>query len=330
MSEFVIAGIDDWDKRYDRGVAVSTTVHVREALGVTYWLRLIDDTWVFCPAHPHEPDALYYLTNALPEEEWIEAPAFESALIAGEFGRFIVHRVRYTHRGLPLSDICHIWLSPDGTGRVLEYMTKFTFAWQMPPGVSDIRGLVGDVLVNVVQQVFDLYVNPILDDPYVYMEQDSARHADIEFICGSEAELIQVSTWILQSEPGLYDKPRRSVEGATLSYESYAPDGSPYVDQPYVGPTGPDVPSGFPRISRLAELAFEHNAFTGMYWEYLDMRAERRSSWEELPLSISVRSLRPTPIEMAEALANLRIWLEGKVPAAELDELLRREPIDRV
>ena len=320
--EFIIDAIDG--ESYGVGVDVSTDVYEREAGGTTYWLRLIGGTWVFRPITTRDTKALYYLTNA--STDAIEQSTFEAAMMAGEFGRFLIHKA---------SDwsTCHLWLAPDGNGRALIDQDLYDFKWEYEQGRYDIRAMTGSQCAVFAAHVFKTYVNPFIEDPFIIDRSVDFAAAEPEFICGSEDELKKVATWILQAEPRLFAEVQEwSPNEVSLDFNSLSPDGQPYLNlaqQQFVPRTGPDVEDfgDFDKIIRLAEIAFEHNAFTGRYWEYQDFNGHRRSGWGEMPQSVGVRVETPTAAETMEARRNLREWMAGKVPGVAIDALLDLSPI---
>jgi len=251
----------------------------------------------------------------------VSANEYQGEKIITQTGRYVRYRIP-----IPADnnlDGCHLWLASNGTGHAELEGVRYEFRWDTEWSPAGIYSIGVKELIPLCNRIFKECLNPILENPFVEMDGTEPRNP-IEFICGSEEDLRRITTWILQSDASLFD----DAAIRTLTYLAIVPvDETRREDKPFSDAALTPGPAfeyeQYPEcVSRLAEIAFEYNAFTGIYWEYLDFNFNRRDGWEAQPRDIRVQVQRPSEHEHAEALLNLADWLKGKAPNDEQKNLL--------
>ena len=183
------------------------------------------------------------------------------------------------------------------------------------------------------RRVLDEQIAPHFADPLVTREELIDK--PLRYLCGSEVELRQVTTWICHCHDD-----QDALFGEGTAEVSYAPR----IEEELCGLwaiTGYSLPIvsdrdnystyGFPpcpsNLMLLLDLAFLHNTFEGHFWyprhgweNAGDCR--RRGDWSLNREWRNITIVRPSAHERAESLLCLFDWLDGKVSPAQQRALL--------
>lgn len=231
--------------------------------------------------------------------DWLHLRAIQ------QYGRRVIYRPQGEWEGFALS------FRPDGTGFAEGQGRPISFTWRDEPvSVNELEAMTEDELLGVGRRVFEEQVAGALSDPYVVdMSQFAER---LTFTSGSRADLENVTRWIAHANPEMFG----SGDKIEITYQA-ALDGQSGGLQA----RGLNIPD---RVRNLLDLAFDQNAFTGIYWEFDDRGSRRVSDFRRRPGRVIVSVNAPSAHERAEAMLELWQWLEGKVEDGERRRLLGR------
>ncbi len=270
----------------------------------------------------------------------------------GRWGRFVA----FTPGGRYGRLRAYLYLRPDGTGYFRGIYCDnwldeepIEFTWQ--PAELALRATRDILTAPIVRHkarweafcrhVLDEQIAPHFADPLV------ARAALIDkpllYLCGSEAELERVTTWICHCHDDqdtllanghiaiVYISQMEGIYGGLWAIDTYAlPPPNPNDNGfRYAGYTD-NRPLCPPHLKTLLDLAFQHNTFEGHTWQPRRGRDYvkeccRKGDWQINRPVCRTRVIRPSAHERAEALLRLFDWLEGKVPPEQQRALLGLE-----
>ena len=183
--------------------------------------------------------------------------------------------------------------------------------------------ILGKPLYFFIEQAEIAYYNQVdyieNEDSGDYFYADDAT-IPMEFICGSESELnrlTKIATVALKEFQSLFDK-NSSIRIVYASENQYNFGG--------VNEISTDSWDGEIVLSKQAkqlfDMIFEHNYFTGIYWEYND-GPRGYTGYSHYPHSIEIEVQAPSQHERIEALLELQNWLEDKMPEEEIEALFK-------
>jgi len=222
---------------------------------------------------------------------------------AQQYGRRIIYRPPGEWEGFGLA------FKPDGTGFAENDGKPATFIWRDGAiSYNELRAMSEEELQVVAGRIFPEQVAAKLSDPYIV---DMSRFKEqIEFKAGSREELEQVTKWIAQANPDIF----QGGDDISLTYTADTDTAPGGLQMRLMALTE--------REASLFKLAFEHNRFTGAYWDYEDRGRRRFSDFRKRTGRVIITVQPPSAHERAEAILGLMDWLVGKVPADELRGLL--------
>ena len=252
----------------------------------------------------------------------------------GQWGRFVT----FTPGGRYGRLRAMLYLRPDATGYFRgaycdDWLDEepIDFTWQPSElGLREARDILTAPLIGqesrweaFCQRLLDEQIAPRFPDPLATREEFVDR--PLRYLCGSEAELKQVTTWICHCHNDLdtlfANGPAKitylaRVEGehcGLWTVNNYTlPVYSRYVTYSTHGQ--PPCP---PTLKTLLGLAFDYNTFEGHSWhprrgwEHVEACC-RRGDWQVDSDWYSATVVRPSAHERAESLLCLFEWLEGK------------------
>ncbi len=305
-------------------------------VGQTRWVpyhdfTLPDGTWARRP----QPDkhGLTAPCAAYPEG------LFWEQVRGGQAGRFVVYASPQARDSLTA-----LFFAPDGTGRGLSFHPRGAtgttdanspdthrseFRWHgLVPGLSSPDELLEcdyQALRGLCAQVFEGQIWPSMTDPYA----DIAEFPDVSlhFLRGSRAGLEHITSCICQSSRRMFLDVQENSAELLVAYRSDTPtQQGGYVEcRRQAGGVRPLLHGE--QIDTLFALAFAHNTFYGVRWNYGPSIAPTiRASYRQSPAEIAARVTPPTNSERSEALVTLWNWLEGKVSEEERRRLLPHAP----
>ena len=245
---------------------------------------------------------------------------FAQYYTAQEYGRCLLYVSDYMR-----PDQClFLCFAPEGSGfcRETDYLRR-DFRWQeaTPLQWQEILTADPEDIKPLCTRIFEEQVHPLMTNKFLALIGVSPADCVDEphqFLCGSEAELRRITTYIVQTQAELFD---RNMEPVTITY--WALTLLNRTDRMRVE-RGWNRQLAQGRILALCNLALQYNAFVGVKWwpphhpnptRIAEMQAE---AWK-----IKTIVHPPSAHERAEALLALAGWLDGKVSEQEKRELLQ-------
>ena len=244
------------------------------------------------------------------------------ALRGGDIARFVVGYDEFLGRTLPL------FLRADGTGFCREFWNRDDLEFRFQISMHDWMEGADENLAAQLQKVFYPQLHPQLSA----MEDHQSR--ELEWICGSLGELKELATWICHLEKQVWREDtqllevelqsenefgRAGVRGWTLhgaKDDGWSADFDGATDKMELWSRAELLPSR--RFLALFDLAIDENTPTSLDWEYHDQGVGRCSNAPQSE-TISLAAEPPTVEAIETARREVRAWLQGKLPAAEIE-----------
>ena len=140
----------------------------------------------------------------------------------------------------------------------------------------------------------------------------------LRFLCGSEAELRRVTTWMCHSLSACFED---AIPCISIYYQAAHPDtaGKATASLQLGGRRKPIIEE-----TKWLPLILKYNQFTGTRWVqvYSHSNPSFKKQFAELPAVVQVKFHPPSAHERAESLLSLSEWLDGKVSEEEKRHLL--------
>jgi len=171
---------------------------------------------------------------------------------------------------------------------------------------------------SFIEQAAIAYIQelPLIEDNLLFHFFRCKEVQKIEFICGSQLELEKLTKLAALTLPELQHLFEQSSM-LTVTYESDNRYGSGGIYEVISGEW--DEVSLSKVAEKLFNLIFEHNFFTGIYWEYNDGSTSGYPAYDPHAYDIEIEVQAPSQHERLEAALELRSWLEGKLPEDEIE-----------
>ncbi len=256
----------------------------------------------------------------------------------GNVARYLVHLDSYLERTVPL------FFRGDGTGWCREAWNRddipFSHSVSMHVLMEGSDKAITDDMGDVQSQLEGQLAN--MDWPADVKWSDGEE--GVEWLCGSREGLEEVLGWVCDVEGSFWEG--RNIEDVQLTVASETPFSRAYISQVEVGRAAKrdelsleadmqsdevSVSYGFeahPMPSRrfwtLCDLALDENTPIGTYWEYHDYGMGRCADGPN-PIWIYLTLGAPTEEQIEVARAQLRAWLQSKVPGSEIEAILGDE-----
>ena len=261
------------------------------------------------------------------QEKDVEAfPAIaKRALQKEDVARYVVGYDEFLSRTLPL------FLRADGTGFCREPWNRDDLEFRFEISMHDWMEGGDETLAEQTRKIFYPQLHPQLS------AFDDHQERELEWICGSFAQLEKLATEICRMENQVWNSGcrvlqvslqcenefgRAGVTGWDLSGvkdAGWSADIDGVTDQLALWSAGKCPPTR--RFMALFDLVVDENTPTSLGWEYHDQGIGRCSNAPQNE-TISVEVTPPTAKQIEEARRNLRFWLEGKMAASEVERVL--------
>jgi hypothetical protein len=214
----------------------------------------------------------------------------------------------------------------DGSATCLDVVTKTKIDFQWEPEKT-IQGLeedpyIKDALEGITADIFWSEINEELGDEAVISDEEMSQgsNGEVEFTCGSQQDLEELSALVLHSFPSVWS------DGAEAREISFAAAGD-HVDEGGLLEEGLELGDEIDeadkaRVKELLRFAFRQNKPVGEYLEYNDGAQNRRSGYSWYSNTVEFEIERPSFHETAEARHTLRKQLQTELSPADLDRLL--------
>jgi hypothetical protein len=214
----------------------------------------------------------------------------------------------------------------NGTGvcRDIDYGAEISFSWQSGEAPQEDGPELTAFLRDLAEELFWSEINDQLGEDAVLGDSDwSESSEDIEFTCGSQQELENLTRMVLYSFPSIWSdaSEQRAITFSAQGQNSGEEAG--LGEDPDNLELGDDLtPADRVRVVELLNFAISQNTPVGEELEYNDGPSNRKSGYTWYAKSVSVDVSRPSYHEMAEARSQLRQQLKISLSAADLRRLL--------
>lgn len=274
-----------------------------------YFVKHYFNTYFFKNTDPQSFEQIYaYQAYGLPET--ICQPNYFTQLEVDEWIQY------YAQRCVQYKNVIFLFGLECGEYYSARYGNWVNFNWKAP------RYLNGDDILEkpygfFAEQAEKAYFNEltIIEDKNNHDAFYGGDNEAPSFMCGSKSELKKLTRLAVYALPE-FQSFFENNQSIALTYES--------ENEYYSGGLNWDFEGSRAKLAqKLFDLIFEHNYFTGIYWEYND--GERGYiGYDPFPYTLELEVQAPSQHERIEAALELQIWLQEKLPDDEIRAIFER------